>query len=269
MPISEKVIVNFHSSAPVAAEVANNIDAVIVGTNVADLVDINNVATGVSLSCAIAAGNRTAQWAGTGRAVGADQTIAELNAEGQSLAVSAEGAPFVWVLQLPPSHGNVDIDMGCCTTYGGQVDMHFAANGVILNVASGVGTNNVTGQMFTLSNVAPDGSDQIVITLDNNGPVADFAYLNGIIIHPVSAPTGNSATDTLLDGADNPIASQTLDFFMTETWGGAATDSGTLTTNASGVFTLSGLTAAVGNNWLHIKNQADANIVSSFIVTVT
>lgn len=99
----------------------------------------------------------------------------------------------------------------------------------------------------------------------------EMVYWDSVLLNwqPFTGVSFGTITDTLESSSGVPVASETLDFFVTQTFSGAVTDSGTTTTDASGVFILSNITANNGAAWVHIKNQGSDDIAAVFPVTVT
>ena len=223
MPITTKTIINFHSLAgnSVTAEVANNFLTPATGVLNSDLTDTASNLTGVSLTANIIT---TASLGGNPTA-GADTTDQEINEALWFHRVDTLG-PLTYVLDFPAAHGAVDIRIynDADGTWTGQDDMTAEAvgsttvNQTLVTPGDDIGSDNPTGSFFLLENIAPDGSDQITITLDNNGAGDRYAGINGIVIFPtatgpetISINSGSLALTGSNIGTQPPFVSDTFD----------------------------------------------------------
>ena len=214
MPITEKTIVSF-GPANVIAETANNL---VFGTFGADLVGISGAASGV-----IFTSNSTSSGdADTSPAGGATQTDIEINSSNRYLT---GGAPIDITLTFPVGHGAIDVDIYCDVdgNFTGQDNMTGSAIGATtvsetrgIIAGTNIGSNNPTGEFFSLSNVSPDGANQIVFRVTNDD--AGTTGFNGLVIRPtavagpvLSAPQAVGVSDTsVTPGATTDTVSGTL-----------------------------------------------------------
>lgn len=86
-----------------------------------------------------------------------------------------------------------------------------------------------------------------------------------------TAVATSTATLTLRDGSGTLLNAQTLNFWTRTTIYGAAVDGGTnglsVTSNASGVFSFTGLTIAAGSGYITVDNPSNVNYSANYPVT--
>lgn len=184
MAITAEVVINFHAgSAAVSSVTANNSTSNASGTIFSDLVDVNNAATGCSFSSPHTRVCDTGGRAGTGSTL--DQ---EINTNIAYFDVSG-AAVHTYTLQLTASHPAVDVYVYSATSYSGQQALSIDVNGTTVtdHDASNQLGGNASAAPVYFPSVTPNGSDQIVITIDNTN---QFAAFNGLRI----VPTGPAAT---------------------------------------------------------------------------
>lgn len=188
MPITARVVINFHTGAgAVTAVTANNVTSAASGTLVANLVDINNATTGASLTAPAGRTMDTGGRAGTGPTL--DQQI---NAHIAYRDVSGAEV-HRYVIQLPAGHGACDVSVYSATSYAGQQALSIDVNSVTVtnhDASNQLGGNASAAPVF-FEAISPDGSNQIVITVDNSN---QFAAVNGIVLDPVAPPLSGAAS---------------------------------------------------------------------------
>lgn len=188
MPITARTIVNFNGGTAVSVQTANNITSTGTGTVAANLVDINNAATGVSLLCSDP--NRYQD--GNGRAAGVDTLAQQINASGIYTDMGG-GGTCSYVLQLPSGHGPVNVRVFLCTQYDSQEDLDVTVNGS--TTTDWDATNNVSGASLLFSSVMPNGSNQVVIQVYNESN--QYVFWNGFVVEPVPGATINAGSEAL------------------------------------------------------------------------
>jgi len=205
MAITEKTILNFGTAVLVTNETANNLDSPAVGT---DLVGISLGVTGVTFDLITGFSANSA----TSPGPGADLTDQQINSANMYNAAGSISC----TLTFPVAHGPVDIRVYNCVDgfFTGQDNMTASAIGLTtvsesrgLLLATDIGSNNPNGEFFTLLNVTPDASNQIVIQLDNDE--AAPAGLQGIVLFPAAAanPVLSAPTNTKTSTSITPSVS--------------------------------------------------------------
>lgn len=183
MAVNANTVVNFYGTTDTVTTVtANNVNSTATGTLVADLIDVNSANTGVSLSCS--QGSRTANDV-NGRNAGATTLAQQINDGGIFRNVGGVGGTHEYVLTFPASHPAVDIDIFVCTTFSSQANLNVQAVGSTTKGQNNWdSTNNTTGAFVAVTNIAPDGSNQIIIRVTQN-VTNNFVYINGFVIKPI------------------------------------------------------------------------------------
>ena len=110
------------------------------------------------------------------------------NGEGNFNNESGNG---VWngTLDIPADVISFSATFFLCTTFTNQDNMTIQAIGDVTVEETLIdSTGNVNGDSFTLTNIVPDGNDQVVLLVDNIGDTSTpfFAFINAVHIHTIS-----------------------------------------------------------------------------------
>lgn len=196
--ILAKTILNFHNgSFAVVNEIANNFSSLISGLLSTTTLDINVYISDLSIT----SDNVYLSDIGASPTQGADLTDQQANASGWHRQVDTLG-PISFTLGIPINQGNVDIRVynDVDGTFTGQDNMTAQAVGqnvISQNLVTGIddiGSLNPSGSYFLLKNVTPDNSNNIVVSLDNNGSGSRWAMINALVIYPSSNVVIGSGT---------------------------------------------------------------------------
>jgi len=231
MAILDEVLANFYSSGgDISGQIANEDFNPATGVIFSDLIDVNSAVTGVSLSLNVVPATN----ANTVAPTGGTTTENEINAQGWYADVLASNVYQV-TLDFPAAHGPVDIDVfNSLDNFTGQDTMSVDAIGLTTVSQTlgpgGIGSDNLTqGGFFTLLNVTPDGSDQIILDLINTGG-GTFFNLNGVRITPAAAaapiivtPTSSNTDTTITPSFSTDVTSGTGYSVAVATGAGAPT----------------------------------------------
>ena len=177
----EDIVVDFHNGTPAAisGKTVNGYQGPGAGEFDSDLSGFDTgVATGVAGSTDLAL---TAS--SSGRSAGSGELITEMNAQGgYSTDASNDPGENTFTYTFPASVTSVDVEVLLCTTFPDQEDLDVTINGSTQTAFDS--TFNTGGTTLTFTNVVPDGSNQIVIFLENQEPdIGDnnFIFHNGHI----------------------------------------------------------------------------------------
>lgn len=122
---------------------------------------------------------------------------------------------------------------------------------------------------LAITNLSPSTPYTVYFTAQDTG--------GNVILQPTgrnftTSPAGltRSVTDSLIDPVTaTAVASTTVSYILQPVWEGAPTDTGELTTDGSGNFTITNLTAAAGSAYLTFKSSDDSKGTPPKLVTVT
>lgn len=191
----EDIVVDFHggTAASVSGKTINSFQGL--GSTGEFDSDLSGYDTGGSTGVA-GASAKTLTANTNGRFAGADTLTQEVNRQMSFVDDSVAPSDNTFTFTVPSTVDTVDVEVFLCTGFGDQVDLDVDVNGsTSLGFDS---TNNTTGATVTLSSIAPNGSDQIVILIENNHPTNDFTAYNGIRLFnfveggaTIDAPTGS------------------------------------------------------------------------------
>jgi len=233
----ENIAVNFHggTAASVSGKTINNYQGISAGEFDADLSGYDTgAATGVSGSSVRALTAST-----SGRATSSPLTdlSTAINTQGSYSQDSVNNpANNTVTYTFPSSVTAVDVDVYLCTTISQQDNLDITVNGSTQSAHSSSG--NTTGTFLSFSGVVPDGSDQIVILVENNsGGNNDFIIHNGHYLSNIVESSGVTGT-----------VSETLDDVTSSASGsvGGVNVTGTVSETLDAVTSSASGTAGVG-----------------------
>ena len=180
-----EIVVNFHNGTDTVGGNANDINPL--NTTPVSLTDYN---TGSDSGWDMVS-NVTLTAAGNGRNAsvgGAPSYYSTVNGEGNYFNTGSGGAIEITLSNIPANVDSFDLTVFLCTTFSSQTDL--SASCEAESNSGWDSTNNTTGATFTLTGCVPDGSNEALITLNNDSSA--FVFLNGLHIDNVQE-SGNSS----------------------------------------------------------------------------
>ena len=154
--------------------------------------DLSGYDSGAGTGVAIAS-NFTLTASTNGRLQGVDTRTQEVNREG-SYSQPFSGNSVLFTATFPSTVTSVDVEVFLCTAFTLQTDIDIDINGSTSNAFDS--TNNTTGATVTLTGIAPDGSDQIVIDIINQS--GNFIVHNGLRFFNIVDSTSGSITPQMM-----------------------------------------------------------------------
>ena len=225
----EDIVVDFHggTAASVSGKTINSFNGISAGSFSSDLLGFDTgVSTNVTASAANALTGST-----NGRLAGVDTLTQQVN---QQMSFVNDAAPSdnTYTFTFPSNIASMSVEVYLCSGFTEQTDIDGDANGVTFTDFDS--TNNTTGATVTLAGVVPNGSDQVVIFIENQHVTNTFTAYNGFrffniveagldITVPAGAITLSGFAPTIVVDEDIsinvPVGSITLTGFVPEVLG--------------------------------------------------
>lgn len=179
-----QIVVNFHNGGATVGGDAHDIAGL--GTS---SVALNNFDDGASTgwSMILSGSALTANSNGVNAQVGGDPSYySDINTEGNFRNVGSGSIDLTFT--IPSNVTSFDLHNAQTTTFNNQDNMRMVCEAE--SISGYNAEDNTTGQFFDLIGIVPDGSNNALLQLFNDGPSDDFVFWNGFHIDNIQTTGG-------------------------------------------------------------------------------